>query len=276
MRILLRIFLGVLMLIVSSCSSVQQSKKSEQSYGDMYGIAPAEHVDSQAVEKMDHILLYPEVVAQALQKAARQCMVSQGFSPQDYYWMMPRFPIRSLVAPVPLTIENARAYGYENPHAGKNPISEESYSMSEQEADVYYGTCHQEALRKVFGTTELGEEYTDIAQQILPYVNSAADSEPAITLDQEWSLCMKDTHGVEYETPSMATHLTRNNQEQASQTALWDAECREKVKFEERTEEILDAYMTTFLNDHQPLLERIAQAKKNAEENAPKILDGTL
>ena len=47
------------------------------------------------------------------------------------------------------------------------------------------------------------------------------------------------------------------------------------MRFEERTEEILDAYMTTFLNDNQALLERVAQAKKNAEANAPKLLDGS-
>ena len=108
---------------------------------------------------------------------------------------------------------------------------------------------------------------------MLPYVNAAITSDDAVAIDGEWSVCMKDK-GYDYSSPSKAI-VSVVNKSEAYEVAVADATCREQVRFEERTEELLDAYMTTFLNDNQALLERVAQAKKNAEANAPKILDGS-
>ena len=56
------------------------------------------------------------------------------------------------------------------------------------------------------------------------------------------------------------------------QTAIDDATCREKINYEEKTEQILDTYMTTFLEKEQDLIERVTTSQKTAEENARKIL----
>ncbi|MDO5749683.1 MAG: hypothetical protein Q4P78_00570 [Rothia sp. (in: high G+C Gram-positive bacteria)] len=273
---------GVIVLALSACSAPSgvSHDASPESFqiADMGSIHKADAVDHQAVEKVNDIVLPPELVTKALQKSAGSCMVSRGHVQRDWYYMPRSESVRDIVVPVPLSIEAARDTGYNSLKSMRAGEREKEYAFSDAEAKDYYGyeggnSCQGQAWDKVFGDKELSALYFQTAKYMLPYVNAAITSEEAVAIDNEWSTCMKDK-GYDYSSPSKAIVSVANKPE-SQEVAIADATCRDQVRFEERTEEILDAYMTTFLNDNQALLERVAQAKKNAEANAPNILDGT-
>ena len=270
------------MFALSACSvpnGVSQGSSPESfQIAERESIHKADAVDSQAVEKVNDIVLPPEIVTKALQKSAGSCMVSRGHSLRDWYYMPRPESVRDIVVPVPLSVEAARDTGYISLRSIRTGEREKEYAFSEAEARDYYGyengnSCQAEAWDKVFGDKDLSALYFQTGKYMLPYVNAAITSDDAVAIDGEWSVCMKDK-GYDYSSPSKAIVSVANKSE-AHEVAVADATCREQVRFEERTEELLDAYMTTFLNDNQALLERVAQVKKNAEANAPKILDGS-
>ena len=241
-------------------------------------VKKADNVDSQAVEKINDIIVTPELINNALQKAATQCMTSRGFQAQAQYYMPPSETVRDFVVPTQLSIQEARDNGYNTARSRVARERENTNFMSPEEVQAYQNpssgdSCQKTAQVNVFGDADLTKLYFDVGKYILPYVNAAITSEDAQNLDKEWSECMA-SKGHNYPSPSAAI-VDVVGKSEAHEVAVADATCREQVRFEERTEEILDAYMTTFLNDNQALLERVAQAKKNAEANAPKLLDGS-
>lgn len=81
---------------------------------------------------------------------------------------------------------------------------------------------------------------------------------------------MKKDHNRIFETPALTVKQT---EQQTIDNATADAQCREKTNYEKTLKDINNAYLTTFLADKQNLIQQVTEAKKTAENNAPKILN---
>lgn len=205
---------------------------------------------------------------------------------------------RGLLMPyAPLALDQARAHGYERTSSGQDgnelePIEDVSQKsvedkereQREQEASlgdpnsgvisgpgggsVNQNGCIAKSYESVFGSVEAGTVFLGGSVNLtLPYTNTAK-----MNLDDlvdRWAECMKDEHHLIVRSPDSVTidvpHADKD-------VAIADAQCRVKVDFDATVRNTTNAYLTTFLKDKQEILDKVATAKKAAEENAPKIL----
>ncbi|MDO5750559.1 MAG: hypothetical protein Q4P78_05080 [Rothia sp. (in: high G+C Gram-positive bacteria)] len=240
-------------------------------------------VDHQAVQKVDELTDYPEALRLAWQKGLKDCMAKKGFTPQGEYYMPYNATVRSTLPPGELTIEEARQYGYSNPAAQAQKAKEQQSTITEEEIRALRGygeenqnnSCEYIVSIKIFGDIDLADTLFTADKHLLPYAEAAGMSDELIHIYMDWAQCMKDKYQLPYKAPDEIFYTYRAAEIPAN-IPVADATCREQVNYEDRVMELLNAYMTSFLEDNQALIERITQAKKNAEENAPKILDGTL
>ncbi|WP_303950716.1 chromosome partitioning protein ParA [Rothia mucilaginosa] len=215
-------------------------------------------------------------VERAYQRLASECMVSKGYPDRKTYYMVDTFPVRSLLSPQPLSVEYARNSGYPSPTPPSRYASlEGSINMTEQEGKAYYGDngkggCREEAELKLYGSETLAGMQEEVTRKLLPYIRASVSNGAYSSLDDEWARCMAE-RGYTYSSSDIAYDAVRGTPAE-QQTAIDDATCREKINFEEKTGQVLDAYMTTFLEKEQGLIEQVTTAKKTAEENARKIL----
>lgn len=190
--------------------------------------------------------------------------------------MVETFPVRSLLSPQPLSVEYARNSGYPSPTPPSRYASlEGSINLTEQEVKAYYGDngkggCREEAELKLYGSGTLAETQDEVTKKLLPYIRASVSNGAYSSLDDEWAHCMAE-RGYTYSSSDIAYDAVRGKPTE-QQTAIDDATCRERINYEEKTEQVLDAYMTTFLEKEQGLIEQVTTAKKTAEENARKIL----
>ncbi len=274
-------------LVLVSCAAPQAESPAETE--EDLVIQPAQVVDQQAKEKVNNLFSISPAAHQAQQKALANCMQEKGFSwtPQE---SPQSFDVRSLYQPPLLTPEDAETYGYQTPSlelesAGTFPQSEEamrayggdpekgSVSVDGVSGAIAKDGCLATSYEKVFGSAEAGVLFTSgISNVPLPYVSEAslegASYKKAL---EEWRSCMKNKYQVDIATPDLAVIDTSMD---SKTLAIYDANCREEANFETAVEEDLDAYLTTFLEEEAGLIDQITQAKRTAEENAPKILGG--
>ena len=243
-------------------------------------------VDPQAVQKVDQLTEYPEPLVQAWQKSLRDCMASKGYTPRPYYRMRRPNYVRNTLPPGPISVEQARERGYDAPKSQKTlelEAAERNSPMTEEEMRAYSGitfegrpqSCQYLTEVKLFGDSELAQYLFGAEKFILPYTQNAGVSNDMGYIYTDWAQCMNTKYQLSFRTPDEIFYQYRDSDIPAD-LSIKDATCREQVNYEGRLNDLLNAYMTSFLEDNQALIERITQAKKNAEENAPKILDGTL
>ena len=265
-----------LFFILSGCSQPADTVQQSVTPGS---ISAARDVDMHAVEKVDHLISSSEIVDKAYQKSVRECMVSRGYAVRDKYPGFEMRTVRQLVIPRALSVQEARTYGYiSTKEQARREKGTRDIELSENEENALtqgiagQEPCRYSAMNSVYGSSDTWEPYISLDSYIQPYVNAYLNSEDYYSLNKEWSQCMK---GKSYDYPSPGAAIrSATNTKNTQELAIADTQCRESVKYEENLQNGLNAYMTTFLNDNQALLERVAQAKKNAEANAPKILDG--
>ena len=271
------------LLCFTACSASPSAQQPQDSSPTIQAIKAATVVDHQAVQKVDELTDYPEALRLAWQKSIRECMVKKGFPARDRYHMSYNNTVRGTLPPGPLTVEDARQYGYSNPRAQRLAAEERESTVTEEEIRALRGdnaesidsSCQYITTVKLFGDVELAHTLFTAEKRIFPYAEAAAMSDGLGPIYTDWAQCMNDKYQLPFRTPDEIFYEYRGSQIPAD-IPVADATCREKVNYEGRLNDLLNAYMTTFLEDNQALIERITQAKKNAEENAPKILDGTL
>ena len=262
-------------LVLASCShskTVQPRPAADGLPPAPGNIVAATQIDSQAVEKVDTMVIPSELVYKAYHELAGQCMESLGYPKRAMYPMQENYPVREFISPKPLSVEQARTEGYAPiPPQGKIHLDEVADSRSEEETLAFRGAegktgCEAQALEKLFGDYNLAKDYFSVQQILLPYTAAAmAHIDP---LNLKWAECMKQRYGIETDGPMNA----RMKGASIDNLALKDSTCREETDYESKVNELLDAYMTTFLNDNQALIERVATAKQAVEERAPQIL----
>ncbi|MDO5750338.1 MAG: hypothetical protein Q4P78_03925 [Rothia sp. (in: high G+C Gram-positive bacteria)] len=274
-----------LIALVTSCAAPSGTFQQGDSSPAMHGeITPATEVDTQAMSKVNNLFSEPEIVAQAYKKLVNDCMASRGF-PEYKAARQGRahYSVRSLMVPAPLTIEQATTRGYP-PLLERDADSTPEESVTEAQAKALMGQSSEEtrdgqpvigcryiAQEEIFGDAQGASTFYGGSNNApLAYINKAKQTPEMMHIHQQWSECMKK-RGYQYLSPDEA-YLQGREENLPRQ----DAECREEIGYEQAITNQLNAYLTSFLNENQVLIERIAQAKKNAEENAPKILDGTL
>lgn len=248
-------------------------------------IEAAASPDSQAIEKVNTLFSMTPAAQQAKEVAIAQCLQAKNLNWQERPTSKV-FDIRSQLSPKPLSLEDAREYGYLSP----DPNFEELDSSVDDTVLAAYGGnpengsvtvdgipgaiaadgCLAQSYKDVFGSAEVGVLFeSGILNLPLPYINATQADDRLVELDKQWATCMKDQHGVEIENPDLAAIDTSMD---SRQLAVYDAQCRQEVKYEETTREVLNAYLTTFLADREGIIDQLTQAKQTAEKNAPAIL----
>ena len=288
----LRALAGALLpltLVLSSCASGQPSADSSASANaeKAYSASTAPQsssasatasatVDTQATEKVNALIAISDNVERAYQRLASECMVSKGYPDRKTYYMVETFPVRDLLSPLPLSVEYANKSGYPSPTPPSRYASlEDTVKMTEQETQAFYGDdgkggCRKEAELKLYGSGTLAGTREVVTEKLLSYIRTSVINGAYSSLDGEWERCMAE-RGYTYSTSDIAYDAVHGKPAER-QTAIDDAACREKINYEEKTEQILDTYMTTFLEKEQDFIEQVTAANKAAEENAQKIL----
>ncbi|WP_298592923.1 chromosome partitioning protein ParA [uncultured Rothia sp.] len=286
----LRILAGALLpltLLLSSCASGQPSADSSASANaeKAYSASSAPQsssasatatVDTQATEKVNALIAISDNVERAYQRLASECMVSKGYPDRKTYYMVETFPVRDLLSPLPLSVDYANKSGYPSPTPPSRYASlEDTVKMTEQETQAFYGDdgkggCRKEAELKLYGSGTLAGTREVVTEKLLSYIRTSVINGAYSSLDGEWERCMAE-RGYTYSTSDIAYDAVHGKPAER-QTAIDDAACREKINYEEKTEQILDTYMTTFLEKEQDFIEQVTTANKAAEENARKIL----
>lgn len=275
--------IGALALGLVGCSA--SSSETAADATSETEIKPAAQIDHQAIEKVNTLFNMTPAAQQAKEAAVAQCMQGKGLT-----WPIqpasPDFDIRSQLSPRPLSVEEAQQYGYQVP----TPNLEQAGPLIDDAAQAAYignpengsvtvdgipgaiaaDGCLAQSYKDVFGSAEAGVLFeSGILNLPLPYINAAQVDDRSVELDKQWATCMKDQHGLEIATPDLAAIDTSMD---SRQLAVYDAQCRQEVKYEETTREVLNAYLTTFLADQQGVIDQLTQAKQTAEKNAPVIL----
>jgi hypothetical protein len=179
----------------------------------------------------------------------------------------------------PLTVADARARGYEERYsAATTALEEQSRTMSEAEMQALYGTegkggCMQEAARAVFGSEESYETIRKVNVTAIHYLNNDAIFKDLGPATEKWAQCMKERFGGGYTTPVMAREQYRQNNQDTHELAINDATCREATGLDAEQRKIAIAYLSSFLEKEQGLIEQVTTSQKTAEENAQKILN---
>lgn len=292
----LRALAGALLpltLVLSSCASGQPSADSSASANaeKAYSASTAPQsssasasasatasatVDTQATEKVNALIAISDNVERAYQRLASECMVSKGYPDRKTYYMVETFPVRDLLSPLPLSVEYANKSGYPSHVPPSRYASlEDTVKMTEQETQAFYGDdgkggCRKEAELKLYGSGTLAGTREVVTEKLLSYIRTSVVDGAYSSLDGEWERCMAE-RGYTYSTSDIAYDAVHGKPAE-KQTAIDDAACREKINYEEKTEQILDTYMTTFLEKEQDFIEQVTTANKAAEENAQKIL----
>ncbi|MFW0118475.1 hypothetical protein ACN08Y_00880 [Rothia sp. P5764] len=274
---------GALALGLVGCSASSSGTASDASSDSE--IKAAIRIDPQAIEKVNTLFNMTPAAQQAKEAAIAQCMQAKGLT-----WPArladQAFDIRSQFSPKPLSIEEAQQYGYQTQNS--NPEQDAPF-VDDATWDAYTGSpengniavegipgaiakdgCLAQSYKEVFGSVETGVLFeSGILNLPLPYLNAAVADKRIVELDKQWATCMKDQHGLEIATPELAAVDTSMD---SQQLAVYDAQCRQEVKYEEGATEVLNAYLTTFLADQQGVIDQLTQAKQTAEKNAPVIL----
>lgn len=274
---------GVLALGLVGCSA--SSSETAPDTTSETEIKPAAQIDHQAIEKVNTLFNMTPAAQQAKEAAVAQCIQGKGLT-----WPIqpanPDFDIRSQMSPKPLSVEEAQQYGYQtpnsNPEQDASPVEDAAWNayMGNPEngrvavdgvsGGIATDGCLAQSYKEVFGSAEAGVLFEGgILNLPLPYINAAQADKRITELDKQWATCMKNEHSVEIATPDLAAIDTSMD---SHQLAVYDAQCRQEVKYEETTREVLNAYLTTFLADQQGVIDQLTQAKQTAEKNAPVIL----
>lgn len=278
--------LGLSFLLLTACGNTQENTSTADIEQTAAKITPASAPDSQAIQKIDQLFSLSATQQDAKNRALSTCMAGKGFI---YTPAQPTasFSIRSLISPAPLTLEQARARGYTDPQTQhKNTTSgleapgateafmgsadAKTISVEGIPGGIKEDGCLAAAYQQLFGNIEVGIFFEGGTLNLpLPYINAAMEDPQVAQLDQEWSTCMTENHQISLDTPSL---IFKQPNLMTLETAVADAQCREKINYENRLTSITNGYLTAFLNDQQNLIQQITDAKKTAEINAPKIL----
>lgn len=280
--------LAMLILTLNGCASNQQQNITNSQSSNEQPITAAQTIDTQALQKVDQLFTLSPTENDAKQRAIQKCMAQKGFT----YIAQPMSSssIRNQVSPQPLTLEDARSYGYQKPStASKAEANAQSQAEAPGFDTAYGGTedsklisvegipggvredgCLAAAYQELFGSAETGVFFEGGTLNLaLPYLNAARFDPAQEELDKKWSECIKTDYSLDYQTPDLASISIGAD---AQKIATADAQCREKVNYEQVLQNSLNAYLTTFLNDNQNIIQQLSDAKKTATENAPKIL----
>ncbi|MFW0184022.1 hypothetical protein ACN083_00685 [Rothia sp. CCM 9418] len=272
------------LLALAGCSGEAQ-EQSHSSQVVPANIKPAQNPDPQAMEKINQLFSVTETMHKAQQKALIQCVAQHGAHIVEV--PLSTYSVQKETFS-PLSLEHARQYGYGNgdavieksivqqddPQAQEfimgNPMNG-SVSVEGIGGAIAKDGCLAQSYQEVFGTPEAGVIFVGGPQAIVEPYSQAIWKDPQVkTIEQEWSQCMKEDFHQD-----VPNTIEARKHDSSVESAVQDAQCREKTGYDQKMATLSNAYYTTLLNDKPALIENIAQAKKTAEENAPKIIQQT-
>lgn len=277
----LRTLAGALLpltLLLSSCASGQPSADSSASANAEKAYSASTSPDSQAIEKVENLASLSDNVVRAYQRSLSQCMAERGFPNYKVPAGETEIPLLLSVGFEPLTVADARARGYEERSSLVTAeLEEQSRTMSDAEKQALDGTegkggCRQEATRAVFGSEESRATIKKVYVTAVHYLNNDAIFKDLGPATEKWAQCMKERFGGDYTTPDMARLQYRQNNQDTHELAINDATCREATGLDAEQRKMAIAYLSSFLEKEQGLIEQVTTIKKTAEENARKIL----
>lgn len=282
------------LLLLTGCGALSEDSRAGEPASPqpmVEDIKPAASPDPQAVDKVQTIFALSPTTRQALGKTTAQCMADRGFPNTN-----PEVPETQEIhfLSKPLTVEQAREHGYERLDSSATAEHEEQDQdgkLTQEEVEkkhvAFMGSgkegavqgpgggsinkdgCVARSYEAVFGSAETGAIFMGADNLSLPYMNAAMQDGRVSDVSRRWSECMKDQYHLVAESPERVVVDIPNADKNV---AISDAQCRVKVDYDATVRNTTNAYLTTFLKDKQEILDKVATAKKAAEENAPKIL----
>ena len=267
-----------LTLLLSSCASGQPSGGSSASANAEKAYSASTNPDNQAIEKVENLASLSDNVARAYQRSLSQCMTERGFPNYKVPAGETEPPLLQTTGFEPLTVADARTRGYkERWSLVTAELEEQSRTMSDAEMQALNGTegkggCQQEATRAVFGSEESRATIRKVYITAVHYLNNDAITKDLGPATEKWAQCMKERFGGDYTSPDMARLQYRQNNQDTHELAINDATCREATGLDTEQRKMAIAYLSSFLEKEQGLIEQVTTAKKTAEENARKIL----
>lgn len=271
--------------ILSGCSVTEPSGGEGSADSGPPEVVAAADVDPQAIQKIDDLLGQPPAVLQAGQVAVARCMEAKGY--EDKAGARDNRSVRDLALPSPITVGQARISGYASSDPSETePAGEASGpgaaaarmgTPDAEQISVAGGAimmpsdgCMAKSYEELYGSAEDGLVLNGgLEAQANIYVNEALFDDGLLAKDKEWSTCMKDDHGMDYENPTV---IEPEAGDAMVDVAVADALCRENVGYEAAMTSALNKYLTSFLDDNQGLIDQASRAKTAAERNAPEIL----
>ena len=262
------------LLLFSACTAGGNVESRTVESAAPINASPAVQIDHQAMEKYLYAADYPESISQVYTREIQTCLSSQGISntPESELKLPEYISLRDLLKPKPLSIEQARNYGYIDKTSSNLKKEQETPILDEKVKIALYGdgsskesydsACVARSAANVFGSIELHDSFVNFPKRAYSYVKEVANDKSLDELNSLWSQCMKDKYGLEYEYPQNAG---------SQELAIQDASCRENVMYEEKYTAVINSYLTTFFEKEQGLLENVAQARKNAENKANNL-----
>ncbi|MFW0178460.1 hypothetical protein [Rothia sp. P7208] len=275
------------LIALSACSSSTHDDDAKNSASQVApaDIKPAQNPDPQAMEKINQLFSVTETMHKAQQKALIQCVAQHGAHIVEV--PLSTYNVQKETFS-PLSLEHARQHGYtsedrdieesisqqDSPNAQEfimgNPMNG-SVSVEGIGGAIAKDGCLAQSYQEVFGTPEAGVIFVGGPHAIVEPYRQAIWKDPQVkTIEQEWSQCMKEDFHQD-----VPNTFEARKHDSSVESAVQDAQCREKTGYDQKMATLSNAYYTTLLNDKPALIENIAQAKKTAEENAPKIIQQT-
>lgn len=276
-------------ILLVGCTAVNDNTSSSSTGGinQEQNITAAANPDPQAMQKIDQLFSLSSTQYEAKQKAIKECMASKGFIYTPNTSQAQR-SLRSFIGPAELSLDQARSVGYQNQSSTvpelatglEKPGAMEAFSGTPDSktisvegipGGVKEDSCIASAYADLFGNVETGVFFEGGSMNLpLPYLNAAAVDTKMQELNKEWANCMENDHSLKFESPAI---IAQYPDQQTIDTAVADAQCRQKTNYETELLSINNSYLTTFLNNNQDIIQQISDAKKVAETNAPAILN---
>ena len=276
------------LLVTSGCSSDGAAQEEDRGASNVE-VKAAETADLLAIAKVEDFATPDATAENARQYILQECMSERGFS--WTYEETPQLKIDDLFVGRPLSLTEARAYGYDVP---TNNTEEHSSSTSAAAQTAFMGTegsettsidlfgsaasvtndgCLAYSLERVYGSIENGMKATGLMRNaLLPSMNGV-NFDPSITdLYGPWETCMTEQGQSNLPNPDQAWLRAQSSPSDSASIAVADATCREQVGYDEKRREVAGKYLTTFLLENEALITEIQSVRSEGAVRGQEIL----
>ena len=281
----------LLLLATSACSQGEANGSGEFRY------EPAATADPNARARFVELVGESDEVISALRSELDACLNPLGFEyigapavPFDIYKLGGFMP--------PLPVEQARASGYGETReflASRNGSDDDSVKPGYVEAlwgpekdlktvsvtlggattEKETGGCDSTATSSVYGSPKNGLLASGVVFNVgLSVLTDVRASGEVKEIAGEWSECMIAAGEPKYAAPFASYKDAENGKADEIKTAVADATCRASTDYESKYDDLIDRYITGFMEKYEPQLSEVEAIRADSEERAREILGG--